>query len=147
MASAWSPTTCQTLAQAEGTIAKPAEAPVAARLWAPERIVERMLERGRRALMVDAEQRREVAVRYDVERLAKIVGELKGWGGRVDRTVGSKQTANPAHPSDRLAHVQGIWESRYDEVEAVREHGGKLVGVVTTFGFAVAFAIHASIES
>jgi hypothetical protein len=68
--------------------------------------------------MVDAEQRREVAVRYDVERLAKIVGELKRLGGRVDRTVGGKQTANAAHPSDRLVHAQGIWESRYDEVES-----------------------------
>jgi hypothetical protein len=92
--SAGSPATCQTLAPAEGTIAKPAEAPTAATLQAAERIVERILG-----------------------------------SGRLTRQTGL--------PTPRESGRVGKTRSRR------REHGGKLVGVATTFGLAVAFTIHA----
>ena len=53
------------------------EAPASARLQAADRIVEHILGRVGEKLLVQKAERREVTVRYDVERLAEIVGELK----------------------------------------------------------------------
>jgi hypothetical protein len=44
---------------------------------AADRIVERILGKVGEKLLVQKAERREVTVRYDVERLAGIVGELK----------------------------------------------------------------------
>jgi hypothetical protein len=56
------------------------KAPAAARLQAADRIVERILGRVGEKLLVQKSERREVTVRYDVERLAEIVGELRRMG-------------------------------------------------------------------
>jgi hypothetical protein len=66
------------------------EASASARLQAADRIVERILGRVGEKLLVEKEQRAEVTVRYDMERLAEIVSELKALGaidGEAD-TVG-----------------------------------------------------------
>jgi hypothetical protein len=51
--------------------------PASARLAAEDRIIERILGRLGEKLLVQKAERREVTVRYDVERLAEIVGELR----------------------------------------------------------------------
>jgi hypothetical protein len=56
------------------------EAPASARLAAADRIIERLLGRVGEKLLVQKAERREVTVRYDVERLAEIVRELKALG-------------------------------------------------------------------
>jgi hypothetical protein len=55
-------------------------APDAARLQAADRIVERLIGKVGERLTMHQEQRAEVTVRYDLERLAGIVGELKRMG-------------------------------------------------------------------
>jgi hypothetical protein len=54
-------------------------APASARLQAAERIVERILGKVGERLLVEKQERREVTVRYDVERLAGIVGSSRAW--------------------------------------------------------------------
>jgi hypothetical protein len=56
------------------------EAPHPARLQAADRIVERLIGKVGERLTVHKEERAEVTVRYDVERLAEIVAELKRLG-------------------------------------------------------------------
>jgi hypothetical protein len=60
----------------------------AARLQAADRIVERILGRVGENLLVQKEERKEVTVRYDVERLAGIVGELKRLGAIDGEVIG-----------------------------------------------------------
>ena len=55
-------------------------APASARLVAADRIIERILGRVGEKLVVQRQERKEVTVRYDVERLGEIVGELKRMG-------------------------------------------------------------------
>jgi hypothetical protein len=55
-------------------------APDHARLAAAERIVERLIGKVGERLTVHKEQRAEVTVRYDVERLREIVSELQVLG-------------------------------------------------------------------
>src|SRR5262245_44513817 len=57
------------------------EALRSARLAAADRIIERILGRVDEKLLVQSQERREVTVRNDVERLAEIVGGLKQVGG------------------------------------------------------------------
>jgi hypothetical protein len=52
----------------------------AARLQAADRIVERILSKVGEKLPVEKQDRREVTLRYDVERLAEIVSELNVLG-------------------------------------------------------------------
>ena len=60
--------------------ARPRRPPASARLQAADRIVERILGKVGEKLLAQKAERREVTVRYDVERLAEIVGELKRMG-------------------------------------------------------------------
>jgi hypothetical protein len=56
------------------------DAPDQARLAAADRIVERLIGKVGERLTIHKEQRAEVTVRYDVERLREIVAELKALG-------------------------------------------------------------------
>jgi hypothetical protein len=62
-------------------------APDAARLQAADRIVERLIGKVGERLTMHQEQRTEVTVRYDVERLCELVSELQRLGAIGGETV------------------------------------------------------------
>ena len=70
----------------------PRRAPASARLQAADRIVERILGKVGEKLLVQKAERREVTVRYDVERLAEIAAELKRMGA-IDGDVAKVRRA------------------------------------------------------
>jgi hypothetical protein len=90
------------------TVRDDREAPAAARLAAADRVVERLLGRVGEKLLVQRGERREVTVRYDVERLAEIVRGADGARGhRVTTGRGPLLFTAEIHPA--LARVDAPW--------------------------------------